>query len=187
MQNSMRYPKAIVFMKIGYHCDESLEEIIKRKKEEENKTGKIFWGYGGSFLHPLTQLKPFIQKALQRKLNPVLLLSLTPSKYIAQPKLAKEYSPDRKIWFPLPKGVLVKGSKFAIICRNLKKVNVKINLNVYEVAIGKNKGRPLGEVIKARVDKACGFLNPRYAHYKRREVKISYIAEIIRPYAVFLK
>jgi hypothetical protein len=183
------YFKAIIFMKIGYHCDESLEEIIKRKKREESVSGKIFWGYSGSLCHPLTQVRPFIIEALKRKLKPLVLLSPTPSKYISQPKLMREYSIDRKEWYPLPLGVSIRGEcRYALICKNLRRVNMLIDLNMYKVATGKNKGKPLGEVIKFRVDKACAFFeHTRTGLSKAKNIEILYIAEITEPFAVFLR
>jgi len=186
---NVEYPKAIIFMKVGYHCDESLEEIIKRKREEEIIVGKFFWGYGGSLCHPLTQVKPFILEALKRKLKPLALFSLTSSKYISQAKVAREYSINKKEWYPLPAGVLIKGGcQYALICKNLRKVSMPIDLNMYRVATGKNKGKPLREVVKFQVDKACAFLNQTNNDLlKSKNKETFYIAEIIEPFAVFLR
>lgn len=182
-----KYFKSIIFMKVGYHSDENLEEIIERKKREEKVNEFLFWGYGGTLCHPVSQVRPFIRENLSKGLKTMLFMSFTPSKYISQPKLAQEYSLNRKIWHPIPSGVSIRGSRYAIICKNLEKFDTLINLNMYNVAIGINKGRPLGEVIKYRVDKACGFIDQKYNRYKEKNIKILYIAEIVEPFAVLLR
>jgi hypothetical protein len=185
----MKYFKSIIFMKVGFHSGENLEAIIKRKRQEEGNAGKIFWGYGGTLCHPLTQVIPFVKESLNKVLKPVLFMSFTSSKskYVSRVGEAREYSFDNKNWYPLPSGVSVKGSRYAIICKNLLRLDVSVNLNFYEVAIGKNKGKPLGEVIKSRIDKACAFLNPNHSDSPPKMVKILYIAEIVEPFAVILR
>lgn len=55
------YYQDIIFMKIGRHADETLDSILARKREEFRRTGRTFWGYGGSTCHPLTQVRPFVR------------------------------------------------------------------------------------------------------------------------------
>jgi len=37
----------LLFMKVGVHAQETLEDIIRRKSEEIEKEGFAMWGYGG--------------------------------------------------------------------------------------------------------------------------------------------
>lgn len=187
LKKFMEEYKGIIYMKIGYHTNEEIDEIVKRKLKEERDVGYFFWGYGGSFCHPLNQIKPFIEKCLAIGIKPKLLMSFTPSKYISTPNFAKEYSTDKKDWRPLPEKVSIKGSKYAIVCKNLKKVNVEIDLNSYMVGVGNKKGTPLGEYIRYRVDKACAFLNDSKKKLPEKTVKIVYVADIINPWAVFVR
>lgn len=58
-------PDAFIYMKVGPHGGETLEEILNRKSHELEKAGKIFWSYGGDHggpLHPKTQVQPFAQE-----------------------------------------------------------------------------------------------------------------------------
>jgi hypothetical protein len=179
--------ECIIFMKVGYHGEESFEEIIRRKKQEEKINGKFFWGYSSTLCHPLTQVRPFVMEAFENGLKPVVLFSYTPSKHLFQTKQVKEYSIDKKEWYPLPSGISTKGSKYALVCKNLQELNALINLNMYKVAVGQNKGKPLGEVIRFRVDKACAFFDPDGIDREEKKVKISYFAEITEPFAVFVR
>ena len=49
----------ILFMKVGVHARESLEDIIERKDKEIRDAGYALWGYGGSTCHPSTMVQPF--------------------------------------------------------------------------------------------------------------------------------
>jgi len=56
-----KVPSAFVFMKIGNHAGETFKSILRRKNQEYRKTGRIFWGYGGSACHPINQVQPFVR------------------------------------------------------------------------------------------------------------------------------
>ena len=55
-------PHAFIYMKVGPHGGETLDEILSRKARELEKADRIFWSYGGSILHPETQVQPFAQE-----------------------------------------------------------------------------------------------------------------------------
>jgi len=40
--------QGVLYMKVGTHAQEPLEEIIKRKTKEIEDAGYAMWGYGGS-------------------------------------------------------------------------------------------------------------------------------------------
>jgi len=185
--SKIRY-EGIIYMKIGYHANEEIDEIIKRKLKEEKDNGYFFWGYGGNLCHPLNQVKPFIERCTVLNIKPKLLMSLTRSK----PKkidstFANEYSKDKKNWQPLPENISVTGSKYAFICRNLSKIDTEIDLNSYVVAVGDKKGKHLSEYIGRHVDKACAFLNEVKKDLTKRIVKIIYTADLIEPWSVFVE
>ena len=49
----------IVYMKVGTHANEPLDQILDRKLKEIDEAGVAFWGYGGSTCHPVTTVQPF--------------------------------------------------------------------------------------------------------------------------------
>lgn len=177
---------SIVFMKVGFHAGEDLDHIIIRKTEEQQKCGCIFWGYGGNSCHPTTQIGPFVAAALASHQRPLLAMKLTDSKFEGKPKFATEFSVDGTEWARLPDGAMVKGSKYALVCRNLRRVNTVLNLCEYEVAIGPSTGKNLGTHLRYRVDKACAAFIGNCLSLPHK-AEITYVAEIVEPYAVFLR
>ncbi len=89
-----------------------------------------------------------------------LVLSPTPSSNSGDHgKRAIEFSRDKEKWESIPQSIHVYGSEYALVCNSLIKVDFTLDLNRYEVAVGGNKGKALSD----------------------------YIAEIIDPYAVFVR
>jgi hypothetical protein len=188
MVKTISYP-FIMFMKVGFHANEILEQIIDRKLKEEQDCGRIFWGYNGTTCHPST-VKTFVKQALQKGQIPKLIMTFTPSKpFSTNIKWAKEFTIDSEKWLPLPGGIHVKGSKHAIVCNNLQQVNEGIDFNAYEVATGNRKGVKLSNYIRYRIDKACAVYTntTNLLSIKQQLTRISYIAELKEPYAVFLR
>src|SRR5438477_290714 len=52
-------PDRFLFMKVGNHANETWEQILERKRKEYDRTGRTFWGYGGTTCHPLGVVQPF--------------------------------------------------------------------------------------------------------------------------------
>src|SRR5688500_12874431 len=98
-------PRAAVLMKIGYHVNEELTEIILRKQVEENDCGIFYWGYGGTLCHPTKQVVPFAQDFFREDITLWLLMNVTPSRFIASPTKATEFSSDGETWHSLPSSV----------------------------------------------------------------------------------
>ena len=136
--------KYIILMKIGYHSDENLDDIIKRKLEED-KHGPFFWGYGGMVCHPVNQVQPFAEFTVERKTKLYLLMALTPSKFITNPDVLTQYSADRIVWENVPSYAHITGSKYALVCKNLQKISMSINLNDYIVGVGPKKNVGMGD------------------------------------------
>jgi hypothetical protein len=53
---------------------------------------------------------------------------------------AEEYSADGVHWLPIPKGITVVGSRYAMILGEIKPGELIINPADYEVVIGKSRG-----------------------------------------------
>ena len=48
----------ILYMKVGTHARETLDDIIRRKTREIEEAGVAFWGYGGNTCHPENMVNP---------------------------------------------------------------------------------------------------------------------------------
>ena len=57
----------LLFMKVGVHAQETLEDIVARKMGEIDKAGYGLWGYGGNTCHPGTMVQPFAEKFAERR------------------------------------------------------------------------------------------------------------------------
>ena len=75
----------ILFMKVGVHARESLEDIIARKDEEIRQAGYALWGYGGSTCHPSTMVQPFGEAIGARGRVIELCMEEINSKHFADP------------------------------------------------------------------------------------------------------
>jgi hypothetical protein len=178
-------PKAMVFMKVGFHVNESLIQIVTRKRLEGNRCGIIFWGYGGATCHPIKQVIPFALEVEYAGISPVVMFSATPSPLEANIVQASELSEDGILWRPLPEGASVTGSRYALICEKLEEIDGFVNLSMYQVAIGPSQGKSLAEYLRFRVDKACAKLIEN-VDQNRVKARVSYIARLVPPYAVLL-
>ena len=148
-------PEAFVFMKVGNHAGETFEEILARKHEELVRAGMIFWGYGGSACHPLHQVQPFVRIHIKKHGSIYLLMEPVDSR--ADPDLvpATEYSADGVTWNPIPDGINVTGSRYALVLDEIQPGDLQIQPGDYEVGIGPSRGKSSSAYIQGRVDKAC--------------------------------
>ena len=177
----------IIYMKYGVHASESIESIVKRKMQEIEVCQKMFWGYGGTICHPTNQVQPFLERNLSKGEKTYLLLSKTLSELNNDPTVALAYSVNHQEWVPIPEGITVLGSKYAIICKNIQQCNFSIDLADYVVPIGNSKGRKLSDYIQGQVSKACGQYCKNTDKSASRIVNITLCAEITEPFAVFLE
>jgi hypothetical protein len=182
-------PSGFVFMKIGTHAGESFEEILERKQREIEMAGRSFWGYGGTSCHPLTQVQPFARN-LARSNAPVYLFM----EYIhstADPDIvpATEFSADSVNWEPIPEGISVIGSRYALVLDEIRPGELEIPFEQFEVGIGKSRGKRASDYIAGHVDKACLVRTTGSPSPKREQKirKISYIAKLVEPYGVLLR
>jgi hypothetical protein len=177
----------VVLMKVGFHTTETLDCIIARKREEDS-VGPFYWGYGGTVCHPVNQIQPFVRESISQSQTVYLLMSFTPSKYIASEVVSTHFSTDRQEWRTLPDYVRITGSKYALVCRNIREVDLLVNLDDYVVGIGPKIGTRASDYLRQRVDKMCAKYQPTVdKSTTSKKLQIQYIAEIVEPYAVFLR
>ncbi len=173
-------------MKVGFHGQESLSEIVARKVEEEARAGRIFWGYGGSLCHPAKQVLPFVKRVLSSGTAVRLVMPTTVSKCEIAPTESREFSEDGLVWQPLPKGVSVRACRYALVIRNLRVLEEFVDLSQFSVGIGPNMGKPLSDYIRGRVDKACAYPCQCEARVAT-PVRVGLVADLVAPFAVFLR
>lgn len=180
----------LIFMKVGLHAQESIEDIIDRKQREYEEAGTIFWGYGGGACHPLTMVQPFA-KEVQKNGNEVLIImQKMDSKHAAPPEIASQYSDDGVNWLPIPKGIEVRGSRYALVLDELRLEEFDVDLGELEVGVGPSRGRRGDKYIKGQSDKGCFIYSPRQslvAPEDRVIKRIGLVARVKAPYAVFVK
>jgi hypothetical protein len=181
----------LLFMKVGTHAQESLAEIIARKRKEIDAVGHTMWGYGGNTCHPSTMVQPFARTYAERQEPIHLVMEEMESNHFAEPLCAAEASSDALNWEPIPDAIEVRGSRYALVIRDLKPAEFRLPLNQTVVPVGPSSGRLGSRYVNGRVDKAClEFLpapelsNEDQARFER---PIHLVAELVAPYAVFLR
>jgi len=179
----------IVFMKVGKHAQESLEDIIKRKRREIEEAGYALWGYGGGTCHPLSTVQPFA-RAFERK-GHVIYLCMQPmdSSHSADPERAAESSADGLHWQAIPPAINVLGSRYALAIRDLRREEFDLPLEQTRVASGLSRGRAGSSYIGGRVDKACLEIAETEVEQpnEHAHVQIGLVAKLVEPYAVLLR
>lgn len=180
----------LIFMKVGLHAQESIEDIIERKQREFEDAGSIFWGYGGNTCHPLSRVQPFAKEVESSGNEVIIVMQKMNSKHAAPPEIAKQYSDDGVNWQPIPKGIEVRGSRYALILDQLQVEEFDLDLGELEVGVGLNRGRKADKYLLGQADKGCFFYSPRDTEVTPEEQslkRIGLIARVKPPYAVFLK
>lgn len=181
--------EAIVFMKVGRHAGETFEQILERKRREYERAGAIFWGYGGGTMHPITKVQPFVQSVIQRGKDIRLLMQSMDSRHPDTEVVATEFSRDGVIWEPVPAGIEVRGSRYALVLDEIESGELELDLDAYAVGIGPSAGKNAAGYIRGRVDK--GLLERTAEAPARAEdskiVKVNYAAKLKEPFAVLLR
>jgi hypothetical protein len=177
-------------MKVGTHAREPLEAIIARKSEEIHQAGFGMWGYGGNTCHPTTMVQPFAEEMHRRGQPIYLCMQAMDSKHDADPLRAHEYSEDGVTWKTVPAAINVRGSRYALLIKNLRQEEHVLPLHQTRVAVGNNTGRIGSRYIQGRVDKACLEVTDKAELANKDEPAdkaINLVAELVEPYAVFLR
>jgi len=178
----------LLFMKVGLHAGESFEDILERKKQEYDDAGMIFWGYGGSTCHPTRHVQPFAKMMVEEHGDIYIVMEEIDSHHDPTVILAKEYSEDGVNWKPIPKGIEVRGSRYAVVLEELEEGDLDLDLSHYKVAAGPSTGRIASEYIGGRVDKACITMAAEQSSGVEPKIKkIHHHAKIKQPFAVFTR
>jgi hypothetical protein len=178
-----------LYMKVGTHAQETLEDIIARKTKEIEQAGVAFWGYGGNTCHPQTMVQPFAKTFEERGQTIYLCMQPMESKHFADPIRADEYSIDGITWKQIPQAINVKGSRYALVIKNLHKEDFDLPLSTTRVALGTSMGTVGSKYISGRVDKACLEVTDNTAAKAEASeaVHIGLVAEVVDPYAVYVR
>jgi len=179
--------RGLLFMKIGTHANEPLEEIIARKTKEIDDTGYAFWGYGGATCHPQKMVQPFANGFHRKGETIYLCMHEMNSRHFADQIRADEFSTDGIDWTTIPAPVNVLGSRYALVVKNLRRVEFDLPLHQTRVAIGNSMGISGDRYISGRVDKGCFEITEPDPSKDSRVVLIRLMAEIIKPYAVYVR
>jgi hypothetical protein len=204
MSEIIRPGAGILLMKVGTHAQEPLEEIIARKTKEIEDAGYALWGYGGNTCHPQTMVQPFAKAFEQRGKTIYLCMQEMDSKHFAEKVRADQCSVDGITWKDIPAPINVLGSRYALAIKSLRKEEFDLPLAQAQVAIGPSQGRTGDKYISGRVDKACFEIVAPAAKTvvpaveaiapaavkaveSNSTMKINLVAELIAPYAVYLR
>ncbi len=178
----------IVFMKVGRHAGETFEQILERKQREYDAAGRIFWGYGGGTMHPITRVQPFARMRVEHGKGISIVMQEIVSRHPDTEVVATEYSRDGVHWEAIPKGISVRGSRYALVLNEIKHGELNLNLAEYEVAAGPSEGASAEGYIHGRVDKGC-LRRTRTIEAPNEEdlIKVHFAAHLEEPYAVILR
>ena len=183
-------PEAFIFMRVGNHAGEAFEAILERKQREFEEAGKIFWGYGGTTLHPIKHVQPFAKMWVAREGSIRIVMEPIDSKADPDVLPANEFSVDGVNWKPVPDGIEITGSRYAIVLDEIMPGHLDLNLENFEVGIGPSRGRNAAQYAKGRVDKGC-FVSRQSeeseSDIQPRLVSIGFQARLLDPYAVMLR
>lgn len=186
MSDLLEHGTPFIFMKVGVHAQESLDDIIERKNREFEEAGMIFWGYGGGTCHPLTQVRPFARERAEKGQILRILMQEIESHH-DDLDIASEFSSDGINWEPIPDGIEVRGSRYALVLDELKPGDLNLDLSQASVAIGNSKGKPGNTYISGRVDKGCLEISNQ-AQGRPEDIKeIKLMADVMDPFAVILR
>ncbi len=187
MSNIVQPGAPILFMKVGTHAREPLEQIIARKTKEIERNGYALWGYGGSTCHPRSMVQPFARQYEQRGTQIYLCMQPMTSKHWAEPVRGSVSSIDGKSWSKIPRTINCNGSKYALVIKDLKPAEFQLDLAKTRVAMGNSEGRAGDVYINGRVDKACLEVTDRSVGGGERVIGIGLVAQLTDPYAVYIK
>jgi hypothetical protein len=179
---------AFIYMKVGVHAKETLEDILVRKHREIEQAGVAFWGYGGSTCHPLTAVQPFAKEVTDRGTTIRLLMQEIDSHHFADQVRAASYSENGVEWKTVPKPINVLGSRYALVLGDLEEIDLNVELAKTRVGVGRLAGAPGSEYVRGRVDKACLIYAPTGAVAGLAEpISLRLSARLVPPYAVIMK
>lgn len=86
----------------------------------------------------------------------------------------------------MPDAINVLGSKYALILSSIKTTTTRLRLGKTFVDVGPSRGQNGALYLRGRIDKACLSLSPEAANDSDGTL-ISLAAELLKPYAVFVR
>lgn len=172
-------------MKVGFHGQEHLTDIIKRKQQEDKSHGYALWGYGGTLCHPHIVINPFIKSHNISETDLVVCFTVTNSPFVGSNIRATEYSSDGVHWNILDTHDVM-DSRFALVISDIVPAHFDIDLTQYSIANGPSKGKQLSEYFRYRVDKAVAVRTPNDSE-SRKNCLISFTARLVEPYAISVR
>jgi hypothetical protein len=185
--SAIKSGQGLIYMKVGIHAKESLEDIIARKTKEIEEAGFAFWGYGGSTCHPQTMVQPFAKSYERAGGKIYLYMEEINSSHFAEPVRADEFSIDGITWQKIPAAVRVLGSRYALALKSLQREEFDLSLSNTRVAIGRSMGAVGSNYVRGRVDKACLEIVEPSISEESGTVHIGLVAELTDPYAVYVR
>ena len=177
---------AVLYMKVGMHAQESLDDIIARKQREIDQVGYAMWGYGGNTCHPRTMVQPFAQRCADDGLPFRLVMEPVTSNHDRAPRRATRYSLDEQSWHEVPTGINVLGSRFALCIAGLRATDEELALGATSVAFGRQEGKPGTDYLRGQADKALLRVGDPTVG-PGRVAKIELEAYIVEPWSVFVR
>jgi hypothetical protein len=177
----------LVYMKVGTHANEPFDQIFERKRKEIEDEGFALWGYGGNTCHPLSMVQPFAEGIHEQGGIIRLVMQPMTSRHFTVSARAEEYSADALDWTAVPRGINVLGSRYALKIANLREEAFDLPLSQTRVAIGPTTGRRGDRYIKGHVDKACLEVTDAVPEDDDTAVAIQLVADLVEPYAVFVR
>jgi hypothetical protein len=189
MASILKPGDGFLYMKVGTHAQETLADIVARKRREIEEAGYALWGYGGNSCHPVSMVQPFAREFVRKSGRIYLCMQPMDSKHFAEPLRASKFSMDGVHWEEVPAPINCKGSRYALIIKELREEHFDIALPNTRVALGNSMGRPGNAYIAGRVDKACLVAQEGIDAEENDEqrIHIGLVAEIHDPFAVFVK
>lgn len=173
----MKY-KYILFLKYAIFKNGTKEELFAMKQNEIDKSGKMYWGYGGYDVLPERDIRPLINLA-KSKGEVVKVLFCQTKTFIKEDYIrGTELSTDNISFKKAPHRITLHGNKFAFVMKNLQKVDIDLNLLEYQVTNGNQKNKCMADVIKGYTNKATGILSNQETIFQKL-VKITYQADLL--------
>lgn len=184
MSDLIRPGYPVLYMKVGMHAGESLDDILERKQAEIDRVGFAMWGYGGPTCPP-SRVRPYADECASAGRVIRLVMEPMESRHAREPVRASRFSVDNHRWDPIPNGIDVLGSRYALCIANLREVDEDLPLGSTAVAIGPSKGKPGAAYIRGRIDKACLEVLPTVDEGRVAAIRLA--ADIVAPWSVFLR
>jgi hypothetical protein len=138
----------------------------------------------------LTMVQPFAKQIEAKGEQVLIIMQKMDSKHKAPPEVAREYSDDGVVWKPIPRGIEVRGSRFALVLDELRLDEFDVNLGDLEVGIGPSRGKRGDKYLTGQSDKGCFLYSEPEIPVAPEEQKVkavSLVARVKTPFAVLVR